>query len=152
MPNKLKNHAIALLARRDHAKAELANKLVTKGYERAEIETVLDELVTTGYLNETRYVENYIRWRQQRGYGPERIASELSSRGIPAGMIAEQLNFTDNAWFIEAHRAKVKHFGNQAVTDFKIKAKQMRFLKYRGFTHEQIQSSFGEEKQGSDPS
>ena len=138
MTNKTKTHALYLLSRRDHSKAELATKLKTKGHERADIEFALNELIAEGYLNESRFTENFIHWRRQKGYGPERIAMELNSRGITDTMIAEQLNFTDNAWFIEARKVRVKHFKNQIVGDFKAKAKQMRFLQYRGFTHEQI--------------
>ena len=143
MPNKLKQHAVNLLARRDHAKLELANKLKIKGYDHREIDNVLNELIQAGYLSESRFVENYIRWRCQKGYGPERIARELASRGITDTMIADLLDFTDNAWLNEALKVRKKHFKNQIVDDFTERVKQMRFLKYRGFTNEQIKYVFG---------
>jgi len=82
MTNKTKTHALYLLSRRDHSKRELATKLRVKGHEPDQIEIALNDLINAGYLNESRFVENYIHWRRQKGYGPERIALELSSRGI----------------------------------------------------------------------
>jgi regulatory protein len=138
MTSKTKIHAINLLSRRDHSTQELKIKLQQKGHELNDIQPALAELAAAGYLNESRYTENYIHWRSQKGYGPERIALELSSKGIADTMIADLLDFTDNAWLIKATEVKKKHFKNDTVTDFKAKAKQMRFLQYRGFTHEQI--------------
>ena len=55
-------------------------------------------------------------------------------------MIAEQLEITDNAWFECARKSWQKRFKGQLAKDFKARAKQMRFLQYRGFTPEQIES------------
>jgi regulatory protein len=57
-------------------------------------------------------------------------------------MIAKQLQITDNAWFTEARNVWQKHFKGKLPTDFESRAKQMRFLHYRGFTREQIESVF----------
>ena len=45
-------------------------------------------------------------------------------------------------WFALAIAARHKRFGEQRPDDFKERAKQQRFLYYRGFTHEQINESF----------
>lgn len=98
------------------------------------------DLTHSGYLNDQRLIENFIRSRQTRGYGPERIRLELQKRGLEVETIAEQLQITDNAWLVEARKVWQKHFKGQKPKDFKTKAKQMRFLQYRGFTQEQIES------------
>ena len=41
-----------------------------------------------------------------------------------------------------AREIRAGKFGNEAPTDFKEKARQMRFLQYRGFESDHIQSAF----------
>jgi regulatory protein len=144
LSDKLKNKAIDLLSRRDHSTWELANKLVQKGFNREDFDRIFQELTQAGYLDDSRLTESYIRWRREKGFGPERIALELASKGVSDSIIAVHIDFADNAWLNEALRVKNKHFKNQSIKDFKVKAKQMRFLKYRGFTNDHIQKAFGE--------
>lgn len=139
MTNKPLSTALRLLARRDHSIKELTDKLKLKGYALADIHPVIEECLQKGYLNEKRFTENYINWRRRKGYGPLRISQELQARGIPDDMIAELLQITDNAWFIEARQVWQKRFRGQVEKDFRKRAKQMHFLQYRGFTKEQIQ-------------
>lgn len=129
-----------MLARRDFSQFEISQKLKTKGYSEDIIAPILTDLSQSGYLNDQRYTENFIRSRRTRGYGPERIRQELKIRGVTQETIAEQLQITDNAWLVEARKVWQKHFKGQVPKDFKTKAKQMRFLQYRGFTQEQIES------------
>lgn len=95
-------------------------------------------MLSNGYLDEQRFVENFIRSHQHKGHGPQRIIAELQARGIPAEMIAEHIEINDNAWLDEALRIWHKQFKGKQPKDFKERAKQMRFLQYRGFTYEQI--------------
>ncbi len=99
----------------------------------------------TGLLDDVRFTHLYIQARSRRGYGPLRITLELQNRGITAEMIAEQLDITDNAWLAAARHAWKKHFKNRQPVDFNERAKQMRFLYYRGYTQEQIASVFASE-------
>ncbi len=144
--NKARRKAIDLLSRRDHSRQELSQKLINKGHSAEIIKPLLDELHRKAYLNEARFVENYVYFRSQRGFGPLRILQELQARGIPAEIIAEHLNITDNAWLIGVRAAWKKQFGGKLATDFKTKAKQLRFLQYRGFTREQIGSVLNEDE------
>lgn len=99
-------------------------------------------MVKENLINDTRFTEQYIYFRRRKGYGPLRISIELQARGIPAFVIADQLKITDNAWFTEAYKVWQKHFKGLRPQDFKSRAKQLRFLQYRGFTQEQIASIF----------
>lgn len=130
--------ALNLLARRDHSQVELVQKLKLKGHPLPEIKEVIARLASERLINEQRYTENYIYSRRNKGYGPERIALELQQKGITEETIAEHLQITDNAWFINARKVWQKHFKGQKPENYSDKAKQMRFLQYRGFTREQI--------------
>ena len=131
-----------LLARREHSETELFRKLRVRNFPETEIRTVLANLTQENLLSNSRFAENYIHYRRAKGYGPMRIRAELQERGITEDFIEHHLNISDNAWFVDAQKVWKKRFKGQRPSDFKIRAQQMRFLQYRGFTQEQIESIF----------
>jgi regulatory protein len=145
MTASIRQTALNLLARREHSASELIRKLRTKKFEMADIQTIVQTLEQEGLLSNLRFVESYIHYRRNKGLGPLRIQMELIERGIPEDIIEQQLNIADNAWFAEAYHVWQKRFKKQMPTDFKMRAQQMRFLQYRGFTREQIESVFESE-------
>jgi regulatory protein len=138
--SKIQRAVLDMLSRRDYTRLEITQKLKSKGHSQDTTEPVITELVQAGMINERRLAESYIHSRRCKGYGPHRISSELKARGITAEMIAELLEITDNSWFAEAHKIWLKHFKGKMPCDFKNRVKQIRFLQYRGFTLEQIES------------
>ena len=135
----LRRTALNYLTRRDHSQSELAQKLRGKKFPHDDIQAHIASLAQEGLLNDSRFAENYCRYRRAKGYGPLRISMELQARGINAETIAEVIQITDNAWFAEAERIWRKRFKSTAPKDLALRAKQMRFLQYRGFTREQIE-------------
>ena len=57
----------------------------------------------------------------------------------------DYLDERDLKWTQSAIEVKNKKFGTAPPEDFKERARQMRFLQYRGFTMLQIQSAVGED-------
>ncbi len=106
----------------------------------ASIEAVLAVLISKRLVDDERFTENFIRTRRAKGYGPQRILIELRTRGISEALIAEQLQITDNAWLLAARAIWQKHFRGQKAEDTKNRVKHWRFLQYRGFTQQQINS------------
>jgi regulatory protein len=142
---RLRQTALNALSRRDYSTLELSNKLLTKGYQSSDIHLLMTELKQVGLLNEQRFTEHFIHWRRAKGVGPLRIVKELEDRGVPHETIAEQLQITDNEWFSDAHTVWRKQFKGHMPAEYKQRAKQMRFLQYRGFTKEQIMSVFNDQ-------
>jgi len=130
-----------LLAKRDYAKQELSAKLKTLGYIEDEIETALNQAIQQGFLNDYRFTENYIRQRSQRGYGKLRIQTELKDKGITDNIISELMP-DESFWQNLAIKVREKRFGEIIPQSYAEKAKQMRFLQYRGFAIEQISPRF----------
>lgn len=118
----------------------MTQKLQDKGFSIEEITCVIPKLVEASLLDDLRFTDNYIHWQRGKGLGPIRIAHELQKRGIAREVIAERLDMADNAWLIEARSVWQKHFKGKLPTDFKSRAQHMRFLYYRGFTREHIES------------
>ncbi|WP_438971521.1 regulatory protein RecX [Methylophaga sp.] len=134
--------AVGYLANREHSALELTRKLHKAGFEESEIESTIAQLQQAGLQSDERFAESFVSSRINRGYGSVRIGMELKERGVDSGIIAESLQHAEVDWFALAIEVRCKRFGEQDPEDFKSRAKQQRFLQYRGFTHEQITESF----------
>src|SRR5829696_5958847 len=78
------SRAIALLARRDHSRAELSRKLMRYAMDAdnpAEIARVLDDLNRKGLLSDQRFAAGFARIRAQR-FGDARIRHDLRRVGV----------------------------------------------------------------------
>jgi len=128
-----------LLARREHSRLELERKLGTRGFAEALVAEVLDELERDGLLSPDRFAESFIAARYAKGQGPVRIRRELAERGIEP----EAAWFDDDRfdWNALARTTRVRRFGRAQPADLKDKARQIRFLEYRGFSHDQIRQA-----------
>ncbi len=133
--------AIRLLARREHSRRELANKLGARGFDQGVVDWTLDELEAERLLSDERFAEVFVRSRADNGYGPLRIRAELRERGVDDETIDGQLAGIDADWFALAAGVRRKRFGEPVPEAFKERAKQMRFLQYRGFDGEQIRAA-----------
>lgn len=135
------NQALRLLARREHSIQELRQKLRNKGVESEWIDPLLERLLEEGWLNEQRFAESFTRSRVARGLGPYRIRRELQEKGVPEVEIEGAMAPFSGGWFDLALEVKERKFGTERTEDFRERAKQQRFLQYRGFTHEQIRAA-----------
>lgn len=133
--------AMDFLARREYGQAELRKKLARAGFSADAAGEALDRLRAEGLQDDARFIESFIRSRINQGKGPVRIRSELAQRGLDAGLIGHGLQQADEDWFALAGRVRAQKFGPGQPLDFKEKARQMRFLQYRGFEQAHIQSS-----------
>jgi regulatory protein len=144
MPTSLRQKALDLLSRREHTRAELAQKL--KGHEEAssaEIQTLLDTLETQTLLSDERFAEAYCTMRFKKGYGPIRISQELSARGLSDEIVSLTLDqISEDMWLEKAASVYQKKFGRSLPKDHKEKFKQSQFLYYRGFESDQIKALF----------
>ncbi len=129
--------AVAYLARREHCRFELRQKLLTKGFASAEIEEALDRLESLDLLSESRYVAAIVRHRSNLGYGALRISRQLQEMKVADSLISEYLEQYD--WFQLLRDAWVKKFNGVLPVDVKTRQKQINFLSYRGFSMYNIQ-------------
>lgn len=135
--------ALGLLARREHSRYELRQKLQQRGHSNEVMVAALDKLMAQDYLSEERFTDAYVHMRRERGYGPTRIKSELRERGVADELISHYLAVYGGQWDKCVERVYTQRFGEQRTMDLKERARQQRFLQYRGFTHEQIRLVLG---------
>jgi regulatory protein len=131
-----RRRAMDLLARREHSRLELERKLAARSFDEALVADVLDELEHDGLLSAERFAQSFVEARYARGQGPRRIGRELAERGVdaPPGLI-DDARFD---WDALARATRARRFGAEAPASFEDKARQARFLEYRGFSHDQI--------------
>ncbi len=136
-----------LLARREHSCQELTAKLVRKGWPESIARDVVQTMANERLVSDERFAESLLQTRRQRGYGPVRIQYELSQKGVADSIIESVLeSVLDRGldpvspnWMNEIRNVKEKKFGKEEPKDIKERARQARFLQYRGFTFDQIQ-------------
>jgi regulatory protein len=138
--------AVRLLSMREYGRRELQAKLLSKGFATADVEELLDSLEQQGLLSDARFVDAFVRSRGNRGYGPRRIEAELRERGISDELSDERIaagpSEEETDWVARAAEVRCRKFGEELPKDFQERAKQMRYLEYRGFTHDQIYAVF----------
>lgn len=150
--SRLRWLAFYYLSTREHSANELKNKLLAKEQHPDKIDALLEEFAQKGYQSEMRTALMLIREGIRKGRGRRRIEQDFYQRKIDIPSNIDELIEMANAesdefadfideengeekidWLRLAVEARVKKYGNDIPKDNKQKAKQLRFLQYRGF-------------------
>ena len=152
--SRLRWLAFYYLSRREYGKAELKQKLLDKEQDPEKIDALLDEFEEKGYQSDYRTILMLIRENIRKGRGRVRIKQEFYRKKIALpGNIDELIDmanaeseefseFIDDSadnlvegidWLKLAVSARTKKYGDNIPTEQKDKARQLRFLQYRGF-------------------
>lgn len=142
--------AMDLLARREHSRLELSQKLGRRfPHQRELLEDEISILETEGLQSDARLAEAFVRVRTSRGQGPVKIRMELRGKGVPDETISLALEQCGIDWFELVSEVALKkygdHFRQENVSQrasLKTKAKVSRFLQQRGFSFEHISSLY----------
>ena len=129
------------LARREHARGELLDKLTRFGFDADVADEAIARLVGDGLQSDARFAEAFVRSRINQGKGPARIRADLRERGLADAAIDLALEEADEDWYALARDVRLKKFGPDTPSEFREKARQMRFLQSRGFEPDQIQAA-----------
>ena len=159
--NRLRWLAFYYLSRREHSRHELQNKLLAKGCDLAAILALLDEFAQKGYQSDERTAHMIVREGLRKGRGAHHIKQALKksgvklsygfdeairlahAQGVADGMLADRVHpahaadqncdHQDCDWLYLAVSVRTKKYGDYLPRDLKDKARQLRFLQYRGF-------------------
>jgi regulatory protein len=134
--------AVALLARRDLPTGELQARLRGQGFDAETAAAVSAALSREGVLNDERFAQNYVVYRAGRGRGPLRIIVELRRHGLADELIETALAAGPD-WVALAHQVRRARFGAQPPASWPQRARQSRFLQYRGFSADHIRLATG---------
>ena len=144
-PIEARKKAMDFLARREYGQTELIRKLANKGYVRNIAEQSVITLTDEGLQSDRRFAEAFVQSRINQGKGPVRIRLDLGQKGLIEGIIEDVIEEAPVDWFELAREVRLRKFGGEFPTDFKAKAKQMRFLQYRGFEQDHVRAAFSGE-------
>lgn len=134
--------ALALLARREYAGGELTAVLVRKGYSTSVVKEVVASLVAERLIDDARYAGSLVRMLVGRGQGPLRIRAQLREAGLQDDQISTALEEGPD-WYALAAEVRHRRFGGDVPGEWKSRAKQMRFLQYRGFSGDHVSHALG---------
>lgn len=138
-PGAVRTGALAMLARREYASAELQAALTRKGYAPEVVAEAIAELTGERLIDDNRYAEALVRQLAGRGQGPARIRQQLNEAGLAAALVSRVLDEGPD-WHALARQVRVRKFGPETPADWPSRARQMRFLQYRGFSNDHIGS------------
>lgn len=151
--SRLRWLAFYYLSRREYGKAELKQKLLDKEQDPDKIDALLDEFEEKGYQSDYRTTLMLIRENIRKGRGRGRIKQEFYKKQITMPSNIDELIDMANSesdefrefvdpddslvegvdWLKLAVEARTKKYGDTIPVEQKEKAKQLRFLQYRGF-------------------
>jgi regulatory protein len=129
--------ALRLLGRRDHSQSELCQKLRQRGFDASQIAGALSECRRLNYLNDERFCKIFISRLRLKGYGIQRIADVLRSKGLAADIIEAGLESCrdDEVQTADCRRALARKKGTRSgPLSATAKARLYRFLQQRGFS------------------
>ncbi|WP_145556953.1 recombination regulator RecX [Yersinia canariae] len=163
--NDLLSRAMRLLSQRDHSESELRRKLALQPFSAkghwgkrtgngdgepvADIDPkVIEQVITYCYqhnwLDDARFATSYINSRSRKGYGAQRIRSELMQKGVDKELIQAAFEISEIDWCLLAKEVAQRKFSEVLPVEWKEKAKVQRYLMYRGFFQEEIQSIYND--------
>ena len=138
----IRHRAMDLLARREHSREELRRKLLQRFPDESSLlDTVLDTLANDNLQSDQRFAEAFIDARISKGQGPHRIRAELRQRGVSELAIDQALNNCEVDWFERARQVAEKKYPGKRCDSFAERGKRSRFLQYRGFSPDHIDSA-----------
>lgn len=89
---------------------ETINYLKENNIEEEIINNIINKLIKLDFLNDERYVINYIDTAMRMGKGPILITHELHQKGIEDDLIKQSLlNYTDEKQIDIAYQVSIKH-------------------------------------------
>jgi regulatory protein len=137
--------AVRLLARREHSTAELRRKLESKGHAPEQVTAVVEKLAAKRLVSDDRFLASFVDHHARRGQGPIRIRAELRQQGVAADRIDAEFDRAEVDWDALAAQVRQRKFGVTLPRAATERARQARFLQYRGFTGNQIRAALRQE-------
>lgn len=150
---RAKATALQYLGHRPRTEAEVRAKLKRSGFSEAVQARTLARLHELAYLDDVAYAKLYVERRfANKGYGPQRLRSELIRRGVARDVIEQTLaRFTEETDTLDKAREQAaKRWQRlQSEPDMRKRTRKVSdFLVRRGFTYDTIRQVVDELKAG----
>jgi regulatory protein len=130
------------LARREHTRQELHQKLQRRFPDAALVAVEVQRLSDENLQSDERFAENFVRYRASLGFGFMHVRQDIRQRGLSDAQIALAVDCAEIDWVVLAEEVYRKKFGEIPPADIKEKAKRVRYMQYRGFRADEYQHLF----------
>lgn len=140
--NKLYDYAITLLAKKDYSSRSLSRLLSKLTKKEEYVDQVVRRLIDNHYLNDAQLITNLISKHVKKLHGPTRIKQEIRQKGFPQELIEQKIEGSGIDWYSMAKEARIRKFSDAPPSEQKEKAKQIRYLQYKGFSMDMIFEAF----------
>jgi regulatory protein len=128
--------ALEALTRKERTVAELGSWLRGRGVEYGQVEEVVDQLVSSGVLDDARYARRYAEdKRELRGWGSERIRAALFERGVADEDVEEALGDAGAEEEVELALGLLRDRGGE-LDDARERQRALGMLIRRGYDSE----------------
>lgn len=136
--------AVKYLSLKFRSNNEVAAKLDRDGFDQETIEKVLDELKSTGYVNDRVYVQKYICDRiKLKPKSKKMLKLELLRRGVDAKIIDGILKEWEIDEPLMAENLVKRKFCKYDLNEEKVVKRIYAFLQHRGFSLDLIERVIG---------
>ncbi len=126
---------LKLLTYRSRSIKEATDYLIAKGFVEHLVNRVISEMINYGYLDDEKFVSEFIAYRKNNGYGLLRIRYELKMKGIDRKIIEDKIeeSFNHEEDLQRARELLARRSRGVKKIDDRWLGRQAAFLKRRGF-------------------
>jgi len=137
---KARSRALRFLTYRARTVKELETYLQQKEFAAGVVTTVIAEMKDYGYLDDYKFVGDYINYRKSRGYGKKRIKYELKLKGAERDVVEDVIKDSfDREEELNTIREMLgKRLPQDGKIDQRWLARQVGYLARRGFQEDLI--------------
>ena len=125
------------LGRRDHSEKELRDKIGRKTDNQQWIDKVVNDCFEYDYLNDARFVENFIRSSHNKGFGRKRIKGDLKRKGIDENLLTKAFENDHHDYVLGAVTLLSGKY-KQRIANQHLKKKAMSYLQNKGHGFDDI--------------
>lgn len=141
--NKALSYAFLLLRFRLRTQEEMIRRLKEKGASASVVVKVIDYLKGCGYLDDKKFIKDYLEASLEKGWGPVRVDFNLKKLGVSDKLRAEAVKATEaqsKSLIKELLDEKIFYLveNNPFLDKKKIKEKTVRFLANKGHNYKDI--------------
>lgn len=131
---KARDKALEILSHKPLSKKELEDKLSEKGYDKAIVFEVTEEMTSLGYINDEEYASLFLEHCMSKMWGKKKIRYEMKQKGICDEIINEALSeLEEDGLEDEMVEIILSKYARDELGDIKTKTRIVRYFASRGF-------------------
>jgi len=131
----------------ERSEQEVRKKLCTTPLSAAQRDEIVRRLKEDDFLNETRFVDVFVRSKVKEQWGKYKIKQALFAKGISAQLMDEAMDAIDDELYMEMLRNCIEKWKRMHSADVGCRNKLMRFLLTRGFSTDEILNNLNKESE-----